>query len=141
MADVANQKLAALEDLWRRKRGSKAIPLKIDLGVTELRPWLGNLALIDLNDVGDGTFRLCGTNLNIRFGIDATGCRIVALPDELVDSILSSITRVRAANAPVRSVCTRMARGAQVSFDDLALPLSKDGVSIATLLFASYLRR
>ena len=141
MADIANQKLTALYELWERKRGPNPMPSRVDLDVSELKPWLGNLALIDLNAIGDGTFRLCGTNLSTRFGIDATGCRVAALSDDLVATVLSFIARVREAKAPVRDVCGRMVHGIQVTFDDLALPLSNDGTVIATLLFASYPRR
>jgi len=140
IADIANQKLTALEELWERRRGPGPMPSRADLDVSELRPWLGNLALIDLNGVGDGTFRLCGTNLSTRFGIDATGCRVAALSDDLVTTVLSFISRVREAKAPVRNVYARRVHGIHVTFDDLALPLSNDGTVIATLLFASYPR-
>lgn len=139
--DSANHQLLALESFWERKRGQRSMPSRLDLAVSELKPWLGNLALIDLNEVGDGTFRLCGTNLSTRFGIDATGCRVVALSDDLVATILSFIARVREAKTPVRNVYGRMVHGIQVTFDDLALPLSNDGTVIATLLIASYPRK
>jgi len=139
--DSANHQLVALENLWKRKRGQRFMPSRADIVVSELKPWLGNLALIDLNEMGDGTFRLCGTNLTSRFGIDVTGCRVAALSDDLVATILSFIARVRETKAPVCNVYARTMHGIQVTFDDLALPLSNDGTVIATLLFASYPRK
>jgi hypothetical protein len=139
--DSANQRLVALEGLWERKRGQRPMPFSADLDVSELKPWLGNLALIDLNAMGDGTFRLCGTNLPARFGIDVTGCRVAALSDELVATVVLFIAQVRETKAPVRSVHTRMLCGVRVTFDDLVLPLSDDSALAKTLLFASYPRK
>lgn len=139
--DTANHQLVALAHLWVRKRGEHPIPSRTDFAISELKPWLGNLALIDLNEMGDGMFRLCGTNLTARFGIDVTGCRVAALSDDLVTTIVSFITRIRETKAPVHGNYRRMVHGMEVRFDDLALPLSSDGDHIGTLLFASYPKR
>ena len=141
IVDLANHQLVARENLWARKRGQRAMPSRADLAVSELRPWLGNLALIDLNEMGDGTFRLCGTNLTARFGIDVTGCRVATLSDDLVATIVSFITRIRETKTPVHHRHVRIVHGTEVNFDDLALPLSSDGDHVGTLLFASYPQR
>lgn len=137
----SNKQLEALENLWERKRGQRSTPSRADLAVSHLQPWLGNLALIDLNEIGDGTFRLCGTNLTARFGIDVTGCRVAALSDDLVATVVSFIARVRETKAPVHGDQIRMLHGAEVKFDDLALPLSSDDDHLSALLFASYPQR
>jgi hypothetical protein len=137
----ANHQLVALTNLWERKRGLRSMPSRADLAVSELKPWLGNLALIDLNEKGDGTFRLCGTNLTARFGVDVTGCRVAALSDDLVATVVSFIARVRETKAPVHGDHNRVVHGAKVKFGDLALPLSSDGDRVGTLLFASYPQR
>jgi hypothetical protein len=42
------------------------MPARTDFDVGVLRPWLGNLALID---IPSNMIRLCGTNLMSRFGV------------------------------------------------------------------------
>lgn len=139
--DSACQNLAALEEYWRSRASGHRMPTMVDLTIADLGPWHDNIAWIDLNDVGDGTFRLCGPNLSLRLGIDVTGCRVVALSDDLVATFLSCIGRVRETRAPVRDVRDRMAHGVLTSFLDLSLPLvDENGASMQSLLFASYPR-
>lgn len=135
---MANQKLVALKALWERKRGERAMPSRADLGVSELRPWLGNLALIDLDGMAEGRFRLCGTNLLSRFGRDVTGSDMADLPSDVGQSLRSCIARVCKTNSPNSDNHVRTIDGKRVTFDELTVPLSDDGVHIRTLLFASY---
>lgn len=134
---AANQKLAALRTLWEQKRGERAMPCRGDLSVADLRPWLGNLALIDLDSAGE-TFRLCGTNLFPRFGGDATGLRVADLRGEGGRSFRDGITRVRAERLPSVASHAQIIHGEEVIFNELALPLSNDGIELKIVLFASY---
>lgn len=134
---AANQKLAALRRLWEQKRGERAMPCRADLSVVDLRPWLGNLALVDLNSAGD-TFRLCGTNLFPRFGGDVTGLYVADLRGAGCQSFHDCVARVRATRLPSAENHTQIIHGEEVTFDELALPLSSDGAEMKVVLFASY---
>lgn len=134
---AANQKLAALRTLWEQKRGQRAMPCRGDLSVADLRPWLGHLALVDLDNTGD-TFRLCGTNLFPRFGGDVTGLRVADLPGEGGLSFREGIARVRADRLPSAASHAQIIHGEEVIFNELALPLSNNGVELRVVLFASY---
>lgn len=134
---AANQKLAALRTLWDRKRGERAMPCRTELSVADLRPWLGNLALIDLDGNG-AVFRLCGTNLFPRFGRDVTGLRVADLPGESGQSFRDGISRVRAEQLPNAVSHTQIIHGDEVVFGELALPLSNGGAELKVVLFASY---
>lgn len=90
---TANQKLVALRTLWEQKRGERTMPCRGDLSVAELRPWLGHLALINLDSTGD-TFRLCGTNLFPRFGGDVTGLRVADVRGEGGRAIRDCVARL-----------------------------------------------
>jgi hypothetical protein len=134
---AANQKLAALRRLWEQKRGERAMPCRADLSVVDLRPWLGNLALIDLDSTGD-TFRLCGTNLFPRFGGDVTGLRVADLRGDDGRSFRDGMARVRAGQVPSAESHMQIIHGEEVTFNELALPLSTGGVELKVVLFASY---
>lgn len=133
-----NQKLDALKVLWERKRGVRAMPSRANLDVTELKPWLGNLALIDLFEIDGGTIRLCGTSLFRRFGRDVTGCDVRMLSSEVGASICACIARVHQTMTVIGDRHMRIIDGKPVMFDDLAFPLSDDGAHVTMLLFASY---
>ncbi len=136
--DSPNQKLVALQALWERKRGNRAMPSRADLDVTELKPWLGNLALIDLVGTDGATFRLCGINLRPRFGGDVTGRDLKTLSDDIGATIRPCVFRIQETKTATSDRHIRTINGKQVTFDDLAAPLSDDGVHVKTVLFASY---
>jgi hypothetical protein len=134
----ADQNLKALLSLWTEKRGKREMPARADLPASALKPWLGNLALIDLRS-GDGpTFRLCGTNLRDRFGGEATGRKIESLEDGIATSLRDAIRRVRETNKPAQTHHKGETKNGAVTFHELCLPLADDGVNMDTVLFASY---
>lgn len=136
-SNIANQKLSALRDLWDRKRGGRDMPYRADLTVADLRPWLGNLALIDVN-AGGKTFRLCGTNLFARFGGDVTGKRLGDLRHSGVSALRDCIAQVIRTKCIGSASHTQIINGEEMSFDELALPLSNDGGEMSVVLVASY---
>ncbi len=138
LVDLANQKLAALKALWERKRGERAMPSRVDLDFSELKTWLGHLALIDLSATDGGVFRLCGTNLSSRFGGEVTGFELQSLPNDIGESIRSCVARVRETRAPLGDRHARMIDGSKVTFEEIVFPLSDDGVVVKTVLFACY---
>ena len=134
---TANQKLSALQALWEQKRAERAMPRRNEFSVTELRPWLGHLALIDLGEKDD-TFRLCGINLFQRFGADVTGFSTRDLRVENGRFLRDCIARMRKTALPSPSNHAQIIHGENVTFDELALPLADDGTLISVVLFASY---
>ncbi|MDE1939143.1 MAG: PAS domain-containing protein [Alphaproteobacteria bacterium] len=136
--EKANQKLESLKMLWEAKRSGRAMPSRAEFDVFELRPWLGNLALIDLAEAGGGRFRLCGVGLFIRFAGDKTGCRMADLCGEYYESFRAIIARAQDMGAPVEDRHSAIIEGWRITFDELVLPLSGDGTRPTTLLFASY---
>jgi hypothetical protein len=137
-AASANQKLTALRKLWEQKRGRRAMPARADLTVTDLRPWLGNLALLDLEARGE-VFRLCGVNLFSRFGGDQTGQHVADLRGDGAHPFRNCVSSVRQARAPVDQSHMQIIHGEQVTFEELALPLTDGGAEMKIVLFASYL--
>lgn len=136
--EQANQKLRALQSLWNDARGPRPMPARADLDVKMLKPWIGNLALIDIFQDGDAEFRLCGTNLHARFGGEVTKRRVSSLESEISGALRDCIIAVCRSRAPGELEHHRMVDGTAMSFRELCLPLSDDGKCISTLLFASY---
>lgn len=73
------EQLVALEAYWKLKRGFRAMPCRLDLGPAELRPWLGNIAVVavEYDDIGIAAPRfrvtLSGTALDEYRGYPVTG--------------------------------------------------------------------
>jgi hypothetical protein len=133
--DRPDQKLLELKSLWDRKRGERAMPTRAQFSSKDLRPWYGNLTLID---IPSRTIRLCGTNLISRFGRDATGCDIASLDGTIAASVMSYIDCAQATKAPHEDVYNCIIDGYHVSFRELILPLSDDAAFVTMILFGSY---
>ena len=137
----AHQKLQALLALWNERRGGKQMPSRDDLPVTTLRPWLGNLALIDLTGAAP-YFRLCGTGLHARFGGEMTRKKLDTLDDARDGKDLRlCIAKVRNTFSPVQMTHEADMPGGKMIFHELCAPLAHDGTHIDTVLFASYPER
>ena len=114
------------------------MPSRAGLAVKELRPWLGNLALIDLRGDEGATFRLCGTSLHSRFGGEMTRRTIASLDAAVADALQHSIERVRQTRKPAQTTYKTGHPGTVTVFHEICAPLADDGVNVDTLLFASY---
>ena len=114
------------------------MPSRADLTVKTLRPWLGNLALIDLRSDEGATFRLCGTSLHSRFGGEMTRRTIASLDAAIADTLQHSIELVRHTRKPARTTYKTEQPGTATVFHEFCAPLADDGVNIDMLLFASY---
>ncbi len=136
--DTAYRKLRDLLAFWHKQRGIRPFPTRRDLSVHLLRPWIGNLALIDILDGGEACFRLCGTNLHARFGGEFTRRSMTALDAAIGASLRDGIERVRKSGAPTELSHERVIDGRRTSFREICLPLSEDAVRVDAVLFASY---
>ena len=129
-------KLTSLKALWDGKRQGRSMPSRDDFGIHELKPWLGYLALVDV--AGEGTFRLCGTNLVSRFGGDMTGKRVADVIAALQQGVTDQIAKACETKIPVAVKSSIQTRGQAVIYTELILPLSQDGGEVSMLLWASY---
>lgn len=75
--------LVALATYWSAKRSSRAMPDRADIDPLDMpRGILPHIGLIDCLPDGDFSYRLVGTELVERFGVNLTGRRISAMTEE-----------------------------------------------------------
>ncbi len=132
-------RLLALFRLWQSKRQGRLAPARADFSTEELRPWLGNIILLDVVDGGkDFHYRLFGSVVAREAGFDMTGKMLSHYPiksrlpflfevhRELVRRACPALTEHNPAVPNVR----RRRR--------LLLPFSRDGKTIDMTLSANY---
>ncbi|MEJ1970431.1 MAG: PAS domain-containing protein [Rhizomicrobium sp.] len=123
---------------WLDKRGTNRVPPRAALPVQDLRPWLGHCALIDVTVHGDFRFRICGPNLIVRFGREATGMLASSLAADIAQPLGTILEAACAARAPVAAM-SYVALGRELeTHADLALPLSDGTDRVGALLLGSY---
>ncbi|PJI38945.1 PAS domain-containing protein [Ferrovibrio sp.] len=135
------EELRSLEAFWHMKRGGRALPRRSDFTPEELRPWLGNLAIIAVErDMRDMRFRvaLSGTQLDSYRGHGITGRYVDEVCSGIEDTTpyyRDCVTRGMPVhylhdNSPNSAIYTDMGK--------MLLPLSEDGVTVDRILVAMY---
>jgi hypothetical protein len=130
--------LETLAGFWLALRANGLLPWREDFTPRALKPWLGNLALLEPVAETDFRFRLSGTYLSQRFGSDATGKRLTDLSIPLQADLRDRLNRAMALHAPVLARVQVLAGNETVEFCDLILPLSSHNVPARLLLLAAY---
>jgi hypothetical protein len=131
--------LQSLVSHWLRKCGGRQMPAQGEMPVAELRPWLADLALIDVAD--GGRVRLCGVNLIRRLGREATDTPIDELAADIAGQLRAVLKAAGKAMAPVIAVSyVRLGRVSDV-YCEAALPLSGRDGGIAIVMLGSLVIR
>ncbi len=136
-----SDRLVALECLWlRAARGADQPPGRTELGFRELLPWIGDLAILDV-ETRPARVSLWGTNIVDRTGVDWTG-KVLADPvlGALLDENGPAIDEAIARRRPVRvsgdlAWCARPWR----RVDRLVLPMcdGPSGGAVTRVIIAS----
>lgn len=139
-ADLAvDQRLLGLFRLWQSKRGGRRLPARADLRPEELKPWFGNLIVLDVIDGGaDFRYRLFGVNIARQAGFDMTGKLMSEYPiKDVLPYFLATHREVVRRAVPAfgehnpRVAIVRKRRR-------LILPFGEDGSTVDRTLTANY---
>jgi hypothetical protein len=73
-ASREHESLMALRDFWESKKAGRSLPSKANFPPGELKPWLGHIALVDVEQPSQRLrMRLMGADLVHYAGVDYTG--------------------------------------------------------------------
>lgn len=140
--------LQALYAYWAGKRAGRSMPDRADIDPIEMKPWLGNLMLVERRDDGDYIYRLYGSTFVNQFKVDMTGHRVNELPEQQAallrteyDAVVHSrmpMSRRYTATFDYTSRDKRSAWQVERSWERLALPLTAGGEDVRMLLVAAF---
>ena len=133
--------LGALFRYWEKKRGARKIPARHDIDPIEMdRRLLPHLMLCEVSDYGNIVrFRLVGTSLAKRLGVDPTGQLLSDLPRaDYFEFLGSLIRRAYTEAAPIygESAFYWASKG-RLDARHLLLPLSAGGAEPAIVLIGT----
>lgn len=132
-----------LRDLWRfwnLLRADRATPRIDEVHALVLKPWLGNIVLLDVIEGGhDFRYRLYGTIVAAHFGFDLTGRLVSQCADLIGPKPLQEYRRVTEARSPEAVARISPAARDHLQMDKLALPLAAvDGGPVVRILAGLY---
>ena len=131
-------KLEKLVAVWRAKCVDGRLPSRDDFTPRDLKPWLSNVALLELVPEGGYRFRVCGTGLIPRFGCDATGKTIEELAGEWRTDLQNRLDRSSTLQTPDIARFQIPLVLKRTDYSEVILPLANDGAQVSMLLLAAY---
>ncbi len=127
--------LLAFHQLWQSKCAGERLPARADFSLQELRPFMGNVAILDVIDGGaDFRFRLYGSGIAESYQGDMTGKSVREYRPEFFDRLAPGYRDCIARRAP---------RFDRFEVDDsrmlfrwarVVLPLASDGHHVDMLM-------
>jgi hypothetical protein len=139
---IRDSRLRGLWEYWSAKCDGAALPGRAAISPLEMRPWLGNLLLMDVVEGGrDFRYRLHGTQLVQLFGADLTGRMVSSLAVRDVDRLLAEGRLVVASRDWHYTEETVVAEKQHIAIAKLILPLAANGRDVDMLIVGIYSRR
>jgi hypothetical protein len=136
---IADPRLRGLFDYWTTRRAPPALPARADFDVLDLKPWLGNLMLVDVIEGGrEFRYRLYGSTLAHYYGKDMTGRTTDEVRAEAREWVREEYRAVVAERRPMIVRRDREVRHRIASVSKLVLPLAGDGITVDMLLVGAY---
>ena len=127
--------LQALLHHWMDRCHGRAMPARGDFDVIDMKPWLGNLNLVDVErNPLNFRYRVYGTNVADMLRKELTGHRIEDNPSSMVAEVRVSYERVVETRAPFYQRVDFVAINEFFRFHRLLLPLSDDDKVVAQVL-------
>jgi hypothetical protein len=136
---IKTARLVELLAWWNARCGARPMPSRADFEVSELKPWLGNIHLIDVEEGGaEFRYRVYGSNIAQYFGRDLTGLTTAVARSATRDIVRSEYMTVVRERRPMLVQRERSIAGRDTPVERLILPLSADGAGVDKLMVGSY---
>jgi len=130
--------ISELSELWEEKKLGRAFPAWSSIDAFDLRPWLGDIEVIDVirKPFLRFRFRLVGTNITKIDGTDLTGTYAEDFFTGEMSGILDEYRRVVETGEPVLYGRFEYpnARGFKTWYDKAIFPLAEDGWTVDRLM-------
>jgi hypothetical protein len=135
---LRHPKLLSLYSFWLEQCAGAPMPPAANLNPADLRPWLGNLLIMDVIRGADFVYSYYGQSFAEAFGKDRVGQSIDVLPEQQSDILRAEYDRVRQERLPVARSYSADFDGAMSTWERLVLPLADDAGEVGKLLVGAY---
>jgi hypothetical protein len=136
---IKTARLVELLAWWRARCGGRKMPSRADFEVGDLKPWLGNLHLLDVEEGGtEFRYRVYGSHIAQYFGKDLTGMTTAVVRSATRDIVRTEYGTVVRERRPMLVQRDRSIAGRDTPVERLILPLSSDGDAADKLMVGSY---
>jgi hypothetical protein len=123
--DGADEPMVHLAAMWEARRQGRAMPVRRDFDVMDLKLWLGKISLHELHDHGGVRCRLRGSLLPVVAGYVKTGLWMNdAVPSAVPALAIQHFGEAMMRGQPVAHCLDLASEGCKFHYRRLALPLA-----------------
>ncbi len=134
-----HRRLHGLYDFWAGRRGRRPVPLRRDLDIVDMRPWIGHLNMVAVAlDPPRFRYLVYGGRIAELVGRDLTGRDVSANPASLVGPVRESFATALRLQQPFYQVCDFETPWRRCRLHRLVLPLAVENGRIDRLLVGVY---
>jgi hypothetical protein len=130
--------LRGLYEFWKGYCAVDSVAGATDIDPASLRPWIGNLLIMDVIEGDNFIYSYYGDAFQQAFGDSMVGKSIELLPPEQRDLLHNEYDRVRREREPLMRTYTADFNGRVATWERLVLPLTSTGETVDKLLVAAY---
>lgn len=145
---LRHPQLKSLYNFWVGQTENDALPMAEDIEPADLRPWIGNLVVMEVTreddeDAAEGggdryAYAYYSSGFASTFGDDKAGRSLDDLPQEQRDLIRTEYDRVCRERIPTSRVYTAEFDGERQTWERLVLPFYDPDGDVVKLLVAAY---
>lgn len=142
--EIRDDRLQGLFRYWGSKLHGRSMPARADLDPLEMRPWLGNLVLVDFPaNLNEYRIRLEGVNVVQFYGSSRTGRGIEVMTSDMERQVvLPQYFSVVETRVPAYFEAEFISSEGVLTYQHkLILPLSDDGARVNMTLAGIYFDR
>ena len=135
---LRHPELIALYHFWLHHGGTDGVPSAADLAPAQLRRWLNNLVVMDIQDGGEPCYSYYGSNLAQAFGIDMVGKSIDQLPAQQRSILAQEYDAVCQQRKPAARCYSAKFDGSVQTWERLLLPFFDNDGAVEKIIVAVY---
>jgi hypothetical protein len=126
---------ADLYALWNDRRGARRMPARGEFSADDLRPWLGEIHLIEVIEGGkDFRYLVFGTDIARYYDVEMTRRLVSEWPADMREPAFNTYRRIVRDACPYLVRQNELAQGRLHSNHRLVLPLSSHGIAVDHIL-------
>lgn len=136
--NLRHNRLADLYAYWNNCRGGRAIPPQESLNAIGLARWRENIAIVQVREGKNFTYRFYGIGFKDAFGVNMAGLDVMTLPHEQSSVLRQEYRKVVETAKPHWRSYTAWFEEQMQTWERVSLPLAGKSGSVGMILVCAY---
>lgn len=136
--NLRHNRLAALYAYWEERRDGRPLPPQDSVDAIGLASWRENLAIVQVREGKNFTYRFYGLGFKDAFGVNMAGLDVMTLPAEQASMLRHEYRLVAQTGKPHWRSYTAWFEDRMQTWERLCLPLGNRSGAVGMILVCAY---